>query len=280
MAIPSIWMIGDVQGCCGSLDTLLAHPTIAQEPDAQFWFAGDLVNRGPQSLQTLRRIMALDDRSTSILGNHDMHLLAMAAGLKRPSKNDTLLDVLTAPDAGDLIDWLRHRPLAHFEHGHLMVHAGVLPKWDVKKTLSLAHEVEEGLRSKNWQKVFLKMYGDEPTFWKEGHGGSKRLRIIINTLTRLRMCNAKGHMVLNIKSSPEHRDDGLIPWFELPNRATENVTVVFGHWSTLGLKIEPHIICLDTGCVWGGHLTAMRLQDRALIQIPCHQSLSPLKPPD
>lgn len=273
-------MIGDVQGCCGSLDTLLSHPSVAQDPDAQFWFAGDLVNRGPQSLQTLRRIMALEGRSTSILGNHDMHLLAMAAGLKRPSKNDTLLEVLTASDAGDLIDWLRHRPLAHFEHDHLMVHAGVLPKWDVKKTLSLAQEVEEVLRSKNWQKIFLKMYGDEPTFWKEGHAGSKRLRIIINTLTRLRMCNPKGHMVLNIKSSPENRNDGLIPWFELPNRATENVTVVFGHWSTLGLKVEPHIICLDTGCVWGGHLTAMRLHDRALIQIPCHQSLSPLKSSD
>jgi bis(5'-nucleosyl)-tetraphosphatase (symmetrical) len=268
-------MIGDVQGCCGSLDTLLAHPSISQEPDANFWFAGDLVNRGPQSLQTLRRIMSLDDRSISILGNHDLHLLAMAAGIKKPSKNDNLLDVLTAPDAGDIIDWLRHRPLAHFDHDHLMVHAGVLPKWDVKKTLSLAHEVEQGLRSQNWKKVFHKMYGDEPTFWKNDHRGSKRLRVIINTLTRLRMCTPKGHMALNIKSSPESHHDTLVPWFDLPNRATQDVTIVFGHWSTLGLKIEPHIICLDTGCVWGGHLTAMRLQDRALIQIPCHQSATP-----
>jgi bis(5'-nucleosyl)-tetraphosphatase (symmetrical) len=275
MATPSIWIIGDVQGCCGSLDALLAHPSISEEPDAKFWFAGDLVNRGPQSLQTLRRIMSLDDRSTSVLGNHDLHLLAMAAGVKKPSKNDSLLDVLTAPDAGDLINWLRHRPLAHYEHDHLMVHAGVLPKWDVKKTLSLAHEVEQVLRSKNWQKVFLKMYGDEPVFWKEGHAGSKRLRIIINTLTRLRMCTPKGHMALNIKSSPESHRGTLVPWFDLPNRATSDVTIVFGHWSTLGLKVEPHIICLDTGCVWGGHLTAMRLQDRALVQIPCHQSIDP-----
>ena len=276
MTAPNIWMIGDVQGCCGSLDSLLAHPDIAQDPSARFWFAGDIVNRGPQSLETLRRIMSLDDRSTTILGNHDMHLLALAAGIKKPNKQDTLLEVLTAPDAGDIIDWLRYRPLAHFEYGHLMVHAGVLPKWDVKKTLSLAHEIEDILRRKNWQKIFLKMYGDEPAFWKEGHSGGKRLRVITNTLTRLRMCTPKGHMALNIKSSPENQHQGLIPWFDLPNRATENVTVVFGHWSTLGLKITPNIICLDTGCVWGGHLTALRLQDRKLIQIPCHQSLDPL----
>lgn len=275
MGTPSIWMIGDVQGCCDPLESLLNHPEIAQEENCQFWFAGDIVNRGPSSLKTMRRIMSLDHRSVTVLGNHDMHLLAMAAGIKSPNKHDTLLEVLTAPDAGDLIDWLRHRPLAHFEQDHLMVHAGVLPKWDVAKTLSLAKEIQDALRGKNWQKVFQKMYGDEPVFWKDDHSGGKRLRVIINTLTRLRMCTPKGHMALNIKSSPENHHGQLIPWFDLPHRATQDVTVVFGHWSTLGLKLEPNVICLDTGCVWGGHLTAVRLQDRHLIQIPCHQGLDP-----
>ncbi len=276
MSESSIWMIGDVQGCCESLDALLAHPEITNDPQARFWFAGDLVNRGPQSLQTLRRIMSLGDRSVVLLGNHDLHLLAVAAGVRAPGKNDTLLDILTAPDAHDIIDWLRSRQLAHFEHGHLLVHAGVLPKWTVKKTLSLAAEVEGILHGKNWQKALQKMYGNDPVHWKDDHTGGKRFRVIVNALTRLRMCNAKGHMALSIKSSPTLRHEGLMPWFDVPGRATRDVTVVFGHWSTLGLMVRPEVICLDTGCVWGGHLTAIRLQDRKLIQIACHQGIIPL----
>ncbi|MDQ8034282.1 MAG: symmetrical bis(5'-nucleosyl)-tetraphosphatase, partial [Bordetella sp.] len=184
----SIWMIGDVQGCCASLDQLLAHPDVAADPDARFWFAGDLVNRGPQSLETLRRIIALGDRAVSVLGNHDLHLLAAAAGVRKPSKSDTLDEILRAPDAADLIDWLRHRPLAHFEHEHLMVHAGVLAKWDVEKVLALADEVQRALRGPNWQKALQKMYGNEPANWKEDHKGGKRLRVIINALTRIRLC--------------------------------------------------------------------------------------------
>ena len=156
--MPSIWMIGDIQGCCSSLDELLAHPDIAQDTYARFWFAGDIVNRGPQSLTTLRRLMALEERSVAILGNHDLHLLAIAAGVRRAGKNDTLLEVLDAPDANEIIDWLRWRPLAHFEAGHLMVHAGVLAKWDVSKTLQLANEVETSLRGNNWKKMLQKIY--------------------------------------------------------------------------------------------------------------------------
>ena len=272
MSQPSIWMIGDIQGCCSSLDELLAHPEIAQDANARFWFAGDIINRGPQSLTTLRRLMALEERSVAILGNHDLHLLAIAAGVRRPGKNDTLLEVLDAPDANEIIDWLRQRPLAHFEAGHLMVHAGVLAKWDVSKTLQLAHEVETSLRGNNWQKVLQKMYGDEPDHWKDDHSGGKRFRVIVNALTRMRMCTLKGRMVLAIKSAPNHRNQGLVPWFDVPDRATREVTVVFGHWSTLGLVLRSDVICLDTGCVWGGSLTALRLQDRKLVQISCRQS--------
>ena len=274
MSMHSIWMIGDIQGCCASLDELLAHPEIAQEPLARFWFAGELVNRGSQSLATLRRLMALEERSVAILGNHDLHLLAIAAGVRRLSKNDTLLEILEAPDSEDLINWLRWRPMAHFELDHLMVHAGVLPKWDVQKTLSLANEVEKMLRGPNWQKNLQKMYGNEPDHWKEGHSGSKRLRVIINALTRLRMCTSNGHMVLSLKGSPEQHEGDLVPWFDVKGRATKDVTMVFGHWSTLKLLLRERVICLDTGCVWGGELTAVRLQDRRTVQMSCPQGLA------
>jgi len=276
MNTPNIWMIGDIQGCCESLEALIHHPDVAEDPNAQFWLAGDLVNRGPQSLHTLRRLMTMDDRTVVLLGNHDLHLLAVAAGVRSPNKNDTLHEILTAPDAGDIIDWVRNRKLAHFEHDHLLVHAGVLPKWSVKKTLSLANEVQEQLRGKQWQKAIHKMYGNEPVHWNDQHTGAKRLRVIVNALTRLRMCNSKGHMALSIKSSPTLRHEGLMPWFDVPGRVSADVTVVFGHWSTLGLTIRPNLVCLDTGCVWGGHLTAVRLHDKKVVQVACHQSMDPL----
>lgn len=276
MSMPSIWMIGDVQGCCSSLDDLLRLPDIAQDNNARLWFAGDLVNRGPQSLTTLRRIMALEERSVAILGNHDLHLLAIAAGVRRPGKSDTLHEIIEAPDAKEIIDWLRWRPLAHYEAGHLMVHAGVLAKWDVKKTLSLANEVETALRSNNWQKMLQKMYGDEPDHWKDDHTGGKRFRVIVNALTRMRMCTIKGRMMLPIKSSPQNqRNPNLVPWFDVPDRATRDITIVFGHWSTLGLLLRSDAICLDTGCVWGGQLTAVRLQDRKILQVKCHDGVDP-----
>lgn len=276
MSSPTVWMIGDIQGCCSSLDKLLSHPLIAQDPEARFWFAGDLVNRGPQSLATIRYLMQIRDRSVVLLGNHDLHLLAVAAGVRSPGKNDTLREILLAPDAGEIIDWVRHQKLAHFENGHLMVHAGVLPKWDAQKTLTLAAEAEQALQGKNWRKAIEKMYGNEPSQWKDDYTGGKRLRAIINALTRLRMCTPKGQMALAIKSSPNEHHEGLVPWFDVADRATRDITVVFGHWSTLGLLIRPDVICLDTGCVWGGHLTALRQSDKMLIQIPCHQTLDPL----
>lgn len=270
-----IWAIGDVQGCCASLDDLLARPGLEDDPSSEFWFAGDLINRGPASLASLRRIMGMGERAVSILGNHDLHLLAAVAGVRRPSKSDTLDDILTAPDRDDLIDWLRNRPLAHFDAGHLMVHAGVLAKWDVAKTLSLAAEVQDALRGQHWHRALQKMYGNEPSQWKDDFKGGKRLRVIINALTRMRLCDKSGHMDFAAKVAPGAHPAGLMPWFDVPHRATRDVPIIFGHWSTLGLLLRPDVVCLDTGCVWGGQLTAMRLDDRKLEQVQCPQGRSP-----
>lgn len=277
MSMSSIWMIGDIQGCCASLDTLLSQPAIQEDIGAQFWFAGDLVNRGPQSLTTLRRIMSLGDRATVVLGNHDLHLLAMAAGVRKTGKKDTLDEVLAADDAQDIIDWLRKQPLAHYDFGHLLVHAGVLPQWDAEKTLTLAGEVQAALQSPDWKQHLQLMYGNTPDQWEERLKGPDRLRVIINALTRLRFCDKQGRMMLNIKTEPSKDDKSLVPWFNFPKRATRDVTVVFGHWSTLGLKLDSDVICLDSGCVWGGHLTAVRLQDHAVVQVPCAQTLNPFE---
>jgi len=265
----SIWIIGDVHGCCASLDQLLAYPGLEDDPETRFWFAGDLINRGPDSLGTLRRIIALGDRATCVLGNHDLHLLAAAAGIRRPGKSDTIDEILNAPDAKDLIDWLRHRPLAHFEADHLLVHAGVMAEWDVKKTLSLAGEIETVLRSSDWKRALEKMYGNEPVRWKNDLTGGKRLRVIVNALTRMRLCEKNGQMDFSAKVARGEPPAGLVRWFDVPGRLTKDITVVFGHWSTLGLMLRKDVVCLDTGCVWGAALTAMRLEDRKLIQIQC-----------
>lgn len=272
---PPIWAVGDIQGCAVALDTLLAHPELKAQPDAQLWFAGDLTNRGPDSLGTLRRIRELGSRAVTILGNHDLHLLAVAAGIRKPGKSDTFTDVLNAPDADELIRWLRHQPLAHYAHGYLMVHAGVLPEWTVAQTLACAQEVQAALQADDWRNRLQNMYGNEPSRWRRDLGRNKRLRIIVNALTRIRMCTRKGRMEFAHKGAPS-ADGDLLPWFDLPKRATRTeTTILFGHWSTLGLMVRPDAICLDTGCVWGRQLTAMRLSDRKLVQIEagCNASL-------
>lgn len=269
-----VWMIGDLQGCNGSLQRLLEHPDIASDRDARFWFAGDLVNRGPESLQTLRTIMALGDRATCVLGNHDFHLLAVAAGVKRPGKSDTFHDILSAPDAAGIVDWLRHRPLMHQEYGHILVHAGVLAPWSAEKAQALAHEVEAALRGPRWAAALEKIYGNEPRYWSDDLEGGRRLRVIVNAMTRMRMCTLEGHIDFSYKDAPNSKSD-LVAWFDVPGRVIENETVVFGHWSTLGLMIRPDAICLDTGCVWGRQLTALRLHDHKLVQVACPRSRIP-----
>ncbi len=288
MTEPDIHVIGDLQGCCNALERLLARiaaeahsdiPTdsvtrsgVAGEsltPLAPLWFAGDLVNRGPDSLGALRRVRALGERAVVVLGNHDLNLLAVAAGLRRVRRGDTLNPILSAPDREELLDWLRHRPLAHYSQGHLLVHAGVLPGWSAHETVALAGEVEAELRGPNWREFLAQMYGDVPNAWSPILRGTDRLRVIVNALTRLRFATPTGEMEFASKEGIGSGPQGFLPWFELPQRKTADVTVICGHWSTLGLINRPELIALDTGCVWGGKLTAVRLRDRRIIQIDC-----------
>ncbi|MCL4747333.1 MAG: symmetrical bis(5'-nucleosyl)-tetraphosphatase [Burkholderiaceae bacterium] len=264
--------IGDVQGCFDSLQELLGA---IDDGATRLWFTGDLVNRGPESLRTLRWAIANEARLVTVLGNHDLHLLALAAGIRRPARSDTLDPVLSAPDAPELIDWLRSRPLAHLEDGHLLVHAGVLAQWSATRTVELAGEVQQALSGPGWADFLREMYGDAPSRWRDSLAGADRLRVIVNALTRLRYFNPEGEIDLACKTGPRDAPAGLIPWFDAPQRATGNVTVVFGHWSTLGLTIRPNLIGLDSGCVWGGELCAVRLSDRAVFRARCGQAAVP-----
>lgn len=260
-------LIGDLQGCLASLQQLLAS---ARAGD-RLLFVGDLVNRGPQSLEALRFVRGLGDRATALLGNHDLHLLAVDAGIRPQHADDTLQAILDAPDRGELIDWLRRRPLAHFEAGALFVHAGVLPQWTVEKTLALAREVEARLRADDYRAFLATMYGNAPARWDDELEGADRLRCVINALTRLRFVAADGTMDFKVKEGAAAAPPGYVPWFEHPRRATRGTPVVFGHWSTLGLLNRPDAVCLDTGCVWGGRLTAMIWPERRIVQVSCPQ---------
>jgi len=268
------YAIGDLQGCHASLEALLERIDAA-DPGAPLWFAGDLINRGPQSLATLRRVKALGARATVVLGNHDLHLLAVAHGIRNPHRSDTMTDILAAPDRDELLDWLRHRPLAHLADGHLLVHAGVLPQWSAAQTRALAGEVETALRGPAWVDFLREMYGNTPLRWDDALQGSARLRCIVNGLTRLRFCSADGEMEFAAKEGLDAAPPGFMPWFEVPQRQSADITVVFGHWSTLGLMLRPNLIALDTGCVWGGQLTALRLHDRQPLQVQCPQYRQP-----
>lgn len=270
---PAIYAVGDVQGCLDSLDELFA--TIG-DPNARFWFAGDLVNRGPDSLGTLRRVRGLGERATVVLGNHDLHLLTVAAGARRAHRHDTIDEILAAPDRDELLDWLRTRPLAHLERGHLLVHAGVLPAWSGELARTLACEVERVLRADGWREFMRVLYGDQPDRWDPALAGADRLRVIVNALTRLRYLAPDGAMALREKEGITRAAPGLLPWFDAPGRATRELTVVFGHWSTLGLMQRPDLIALDSGCVWGGSLSAVRLGDRAVFQVRCPRARDPV----
>lgn len=264
------YAIGDLQGCHSKLTELLDR-IHSESTSAKFIFVGDLVNRGPQSLATLRQIHALGDTANVVLGNHDLHLLAAAHGIRKSHASDTLDDILNAPDRDELLDWLRRQPLAHFENGHLLVHAGVLPQWTAAQTIALAWEVETVLRGPGWIDFLREMYGNTPARWDPALEGIDRLRCVVNALTRIRFCSADGVMDFSKADDIAAAKPGYIPWFDVPGRKTEDVTVVFGHWSTLGLIMRPNLIGLDTGCVWGGKLTAVRLEDRALFQVDCSQ---------
>jgi len=268
--------IGDLQGCAASLIALQDQlPT-----DTPLRFVGDLVNRGPASLRTLRTIRAMGSRTETVLGNHDIHLLAVAAGVRKKGKSDTLDDILTAPDCEDLLTWLRHRPLALLENNFLLVHAGVLPQWTATQVIDLAREVEDLLQGPNWQGFLADIFGNAADRWHNGLRGIERHRVVINALTRLRYCTVDGVMDFKTKEGLGKAPDGFMPWFDVPGRRTEDVTVVCGHWSTLGLVMRPNLMALDTGCVWGGKLTAARLAqvpaERTVVQVDCPQYCDPL----
>ncbi len=268
------YAIGDLQGCRPKLTELLEH-IHAISPAPRLIFVGDLVNRGPNSLETLREVRDLGDRAEVVLGNHDLHLLAVACGLRKQHRSDTLDDVLNAPDRDELLDWLRRRPLALFENGHLLVHAGVPPQWTAPQTMALAGEVEDVLRSPRWVDFLAQMYGNEPAKWDDALEGADRLRCIVNALTRIRFCTADGKMDLSVSKGVETELPGYMRWFDVPGRKTEDVPVVFGHWSTLGLIMRPNLISLDTGCLWGGKLSAVCLEDRRVVQVDCPQYQRP-----
>ncbi|AVA36773.1 symmetrical bis(5'-nucleosyl)-tetraphosphatase [Cupriavidus metallidurans] len=268
--------IGDLQGCAPSFFELLER----LPHDAPLRLVGDLVNRGPASLETLRTIIAMGSRVRTVLGNHDIHLLAVAAGVRKKGKSDTFDDILRAPDSEALLTWLRHQPLAIREDDFLIVHAGILPQWDTDQVIALAQEVETELQGPNWQEFLSGVFGNSAVRWHDDLIGIERQRVIVNALTRLRYCSADGVMDLKTKEGLDSAPAGVMPWFDVPGRRTADVTVVCGHWSTLGLVMRPNLIALDTGCVWGGRLTAAKLaarpELRTIVQVDCPQYQDPL----
>ena len=274
----ALYAIGDIQGCDAELGALLKSLKFSPDRD-RLWFVGDLVNRGPESLDTLRRIRALGDAAIVTLGNHDLHLLAVSYGLARTRTDDTLADILAAPDRDALLEWLIQRPLLHDDPdlNLCVIHAGLAPQWDMDTARSCAREFERALRE-NPRGLFEHLYGDEPDIWEESLTGMARLRFIANCFTRLRYVDARGRLALKAKGSPKKGQiKSLIPWFEAPGARWQSRRVVFGHWSTLGYFSNSSVIALDTGCVWGGSLTALRLDvvDAKPVQVPCRASRTP-----
>ena len=282
----SLYLIGDLQGCNAPFQRLLEKIDFSPSRDT-LYLLGDLVNRGPDSLGVLRSLMALGDAAQCLLGNHDLHLLALWQGVRKPGRKDTVQNILAAENKDALMDWLRHRPMAIFDNGWLMLHAGALPQWSVAQTMALAGEVEQALRGFNLKDFLTAMYGNLPAQWHDKLEGADRLRVIVNALTRLRFCTADGEMDFTSNEDASGAPQGYLPWYEVPGRATANTPVAFGHWSTLVTDpdrttgLRSNTLPLDTGCVWGGCLTAAKLGTLPgafeLIQMKCEQAQSPTK---
>ncbi len=272
-----VYLIGDVQGCCGALQRLLDVLAFSPSRD-HVVVLGDLVNRGPDSLGTLRLLRGLGDAATCLLGNHDLHFLAVAHGIRKAHRSDTLNGLLNASDRNAWIDWVRQRCLARHAHGWLMVHAGVPPQWSLATTLQLAAEVEQQLRGPDLHDFLTVMYGNQPDRWSDELQGADRWRFAINALTRTRFVAADGTLDFSAKEGAGQAPPGLLPWFEHPQRQTQGVPMAFGHWSTLGLIQRPDLLALDTGCIWGGKLSAARIGpdgSSEIIQINCEQAQRP-----
>lgn len=283
----AMYLIGDIQGCDAALQRLLDMVAFSPSRDT-LYVLGDLVNRGSASAAVLRRMMRYGDAARCILGNHDLHLLAITHGVRSPQHNDTLDGILAAPDRAAMLDWLQRQPLARLldiqGKTWLLVHAGVLPQWSASKTLALAREVETLLQSPSASDFFHGMYRNTPTLWDDALTGIDRLRTIVNALTRLRFCTAQGEMEFKTKEGAAAAPDGFLPWFDVPGRATQDVVVAFGHWSTLGWLNRDNLYALDAGCVWGGKLRALWLDvgtkasnhpNHQLIQVDCKAEQQP-----
>jgi bis(5'-nucleosyl)-tetraphosphatase (symmetrical) len=264
------YAIGDVQGCYDALRRLLDIVKF-DPPCDTLWLVGDLVNRGPQSLAALRFVRNLGDAAITVLGNHDLHLLVVAAGYSRQHHGDTLDEVLHAPDRDELLHWLRRQKLMHASDGYAMVHAGLLPHWDITQALALAREVEQVLRGEDHDELLRLMYGNEPHAWRDDLTGHDRLRVIVNAMTRMRLCSADGVMEFRHKLAPVAgaMPAGYMPWYDIPRRASAGTPIVFGHWASLGVLLREDVIGLDSGCVWGRKLSALRLDDRRTFQCGC-----------
>jgi bis(5'-nucleosyl)-tetraphosphatase (symmetrical) len=272
------YLIGDLQGCCDPLERLLATLGFSPSRD-RIHVLGDLVNRGPQSLQVIERLRGLGDAARCLLGNHDLHLLAIAHGVRRRGRSDTLDGILDHPRRDAMLDWLRHRDMAGEACGWLLVHAGVVPEWTAARTLQLAGEVEAQLRGPALRDFLEGMYGDEPVRWSETLDGPDHWRFIVNVLTRMRFCTADGVLALDVKEGPGAAPAGTRAWFEHAHRRTKHTPIAFGHWSTLGLVDTAELLAIDTGCVWGGRLTAVRVDGgrREVVQVDCPQARRPGK---
>ncbi len=269
----AIYAVGDIQGCHAELVQLLDRIDFDQATD-RLWLVGDLVNRGPGSLEVLRLVKSLGASAITVLGNHDLHLLAVAEGVAELHRTDTLDGILGAPDRDELLHWLRSQRMLHAQDGFVLVHAGLLPQWSMAQAQSLAEEVEAELRGDGYATFLARMYGNTPHHWDDNLSGYKRLRVIVNAFTRMRICSELGEMEFRFKGEVENLPEGYLPWFDIPKRASAKSTVIFGHWSALGLLVRKNVIALDTGCLWGGPLTAIRLEDRQLFQVSCNNPVA------
>lgn len=263
------YAVGDIQGCYHSFLQLLDEISFDPSRD-QLWLVGDIINRGANSLEVLRWVVAHREQVICVLGNHDLHALVVAAGFVRMHRSDTLQALLHADDRDELLDWLRHQKMLHAEQGYIMVHAGLLPEWTMEQALALSKEVEHALQGVEHRTFLRHMYGNQPTRWHDNLEGIDRLRVITNAMTRLRICRADGEMEFHYKATLSGIPDGYMPWFDVPDRKTRSEVVIFGHWSALGLQQRNNVVALDTGCLWNGKLTAFRLNDHAIFQVPCH----------
>lgn len=272
------YAIGDIQGCFDDLTALLDRLNFDPAAD-RLWFTGDLVNRGPKSLETLRFVKALGDRAVTVLGNHDLHLLAVAHGKAKFNSSDNFDDVLQADDAAGLVQWLLSCPVLHHDEalGYTMIHAGLPPQWDLATARACALELESVLRGAQCDAFFDVMYGNKPKHWDEALEGWDRLRFITNCFTRLRYCDADGRLHMNPKGAPGTQPEGLLPWFQVPGRRSRGLNLIFGHWSTLGLIAGNGIYALDTGCLWGGTLTALCLESGEITSLDCPGARTPGK---